>query len=115
MFTKPWQNPCPYFEESQNLYIKYPADDESHGMVTVAWRGPSAVKELYDLGACIVLMIYLTDSSIAPLQKQFVEIADPYASEVNLICCKNSGNLELNFLGILWFARKFGIVLICVF
>lgn len=51
-------------------------------MVRVAWRGPSAVNQVYDLLGCVVLLKYLTDTSISPLQKEFVEKSDPYASNV---------------------------------
>lgn len=64
--------------------VHYPSDDESNGMVSVSWRGPSAVKDVYNLTACTILLKYLTDFSVAPLQKEFVEIEDPYASEVSL-------------------------------
>lgn len=37
---------------------------------------------MYDLLGCILLLKYLTDTSISPLQKEFVEKIDPYASNV---------------------------------
>ena len=42
-------------------------------------------QEYYDLAALDILMQYLTDTSAAPLQKELVEIEDPYCSDVRLI------------------------------
>jgi len=36
------------------------------------------------MAACLILLRYLTDTSVSPLQKEFVEIDDPYASEVTV-------------------------------
>jgi hypothetical protein len=46
-FTRPWQLPVPPLTESVDIQMPYPCDVEDNGMVYVAWRGPSAVKELY--------------------------------------------------------------------
>lgn len=81
-YERPWQSPLPPFEKSEDLIVTYPSDDESNGMAGMAWRGPSAVKEVYALTSCLILLKYLTDSSVAPLQKEFVEIEDPYGSTV---------------------------------
>ena len=42
-------------------------------------------QEYYDLAALDILMQYLTDTSAAPLQKELVEIEDPFCSDVRLI------------------------------
>lgn len=62
--------------------VYYPCDSEDNGVVDIAWRGPSALKEIYDLIGCSLLLKYLTDTSVSPLQKAFVEIDDAYASDV---------------------------------
>lgn len=79
---RPWQSPVPPLLASVEKTVKYPSDDESNGLVNVAWRGPSAVSELYELNACSMLLKYMTDTSVSPLQREFVEIEDPYASDV---------------------------------
>ncbi|KAI4464378.1 presequence protease [Holotrichia oblita] len=89
-FARPWQNPCPPVEKSENIIIKYPSDDESNGIFSVSWRGPSAVKDQYTLMSCSILLKYLTDFTVSPLQKEFVEINDPYASKVVYSLCENS-------------------------
>ena len=37
---------------------------------------------MYDLIGCTLLLKYLTDTSVSPVQKEFVEIDDAYASNV---------------------------------
>ncbi|KAK2579672.1 hypothetical protein KPH14_011595 [Odynerus spinipes] len=92
-FERPWQNPVPPLTESVDLDLFYPCDDEDNGIVTVGWRGPSAVHEVYELTACSLLLKYLTDTSVSPLQKEFVEIEDPYASNVLYSLSENSISL----------------------
>ncbi|KOC67604.1 Uncharacterized protein C05D11.1 [Habropoda laboriosa] len=82
LFKRPWQDPVPPLTESADLDVHYPCDDEDNGVVDVAWRGPSAITEIYDVTGCTLLLKYLTDTSISPLQKEFVEIDDAYASNV---------------------------------
>lgn len=69
-------------EKTENLVIKYPSDDESNGIFSAAWRGPSAVKDQYTLMSCSILLKYLTDFAVSPLEREFVEVEDPYASKV---------------------------------
>lgn len=83
MFKRPWQTPIEPLSESVDRDVCYPCDDEDNGMVYVAWRGPSVVSQLYDYLGCSLLLKYLTDTSVSPLQKEFVERDDPYASNVN--------------------------------
>lgn len=72
----------PPLSDSKYLKINYPSDEENNGLFCVAWRGPSVVKDLYTFGTTSLLLKYLTDFSVSPLQKEFVEIEDPYASKV---------------------------------
>ena len=38
----------------------------------------------------LVLMEYLTDTAVAPLQRDFVEIEDPYCNRVNILHLYNT-------------------------
>ncbi|KRT80126.1 Peptidase [Oryctes borbonicus] len=89
-FTRPWQNPCPPVESSENVIIKYPSDDEKNGIFSAAWRGPSAVNDQYTLMSCSILLKYLTAFAVSPLQREFVEVNDPYASKVVYSLSENS-------------------------
>ncbi|XP_034934378.1 uncharacterized protein C05D11.1-like [Chelonus insularis] len=100
-FERPWQDPVPPFTESVVKNIYYPCDDEDNGIVSVGWRGPSGVSEIYDFTGCSLLLKYLTDNSVSPLQKEFVEVDDPYACNVELYLVENSiSMLYLMFSGV---------------
>lgn len=91
-FVRPWQKPLPPLPASTDLVVPYPCDDDDHGLVYVAYRGPP-LKLYRDIAALLVLEDYLTDTSMSPLQKLFVETEDPYCSMVkarfieNRECC----------------------------
>ncbi|XP_071875981.1 uncharacterized protein C05D11.1 [Bombus fervidus] len=86
-FKRPWQDPVPPLTESIDLDVYYPCDDEDNGVVDVAWRGSSPITNMYELIGCTLLLKYLTDTSVSPLQKEFVEIDDAYASNVGYSYC----------------------------
>ncbi|XP_015438659.1 PREDICTED: uncharacterized protein C05D11.1-like [Dufourea novaeangliae] len=90
VFEKPWQSPVPPLLKSIDLDVQYPCDDEDNGVVKVAWRGPSIVNEIYDFVGCILLLHYLTDTSVSPLQQEFLETSEPYASNVGYYPCEYS-------------------------
>ncbi|XP_033227850.1 uncharacterized protein C05D11.1-like [Belonocnema kinseyi] len=89
-FKRPWQDPVPPLTESVDLNVYYPCDDEDNGIVIAAWRGPSAVREFYELKGCTLLLKYLTDTSVSPLQQEFVEVDDPFANNVGYNLSENS-------------------------
>lgn len=80
----------PPLTEGKAVNVLYPNDDEDNGMVYFGWRGPSAVSEGYSILGCYLLLKYLSDNSVSLLQKAFVEIEDPYASNVEFIIIENS-------------------------
>nr|CAD7430731.1 unnamed protein product [Timema monikensis] len=92
-FTRPWQSSVPPLLDSVDLEVPYPCDEEDHGMVYVGWRGPSATKELYRMVACSILLKYLTDTAVSPLQRDFVEVEDPFASKVCYSLTENSQSM----------------------
>ncbi|XP_064616831.1 uncharacterized protein C05D11.1-like [Liolophura sinensis] len=91
-FTRPWQSPVPPLTQTVEKRLPYPSDEETHGMVYSAWRGPKA-KAQVEVLSCMVLLEYLTETPIAPFQRDFVEINDPLCSKVgynvinNAECC----------------------------
>ena len=95
MFKRPWQNPVPPLTESVNKTIYYPCNDDDNGMVWIGWRGPSAVKNKYDIIALCLLFKYFTDNAASPLQKVFVETDNAYASSVGYSFSENSESMIL--------------------
>lgn len=75
--------------QSENLKILYPSSDEDCGLIVVGWRGPKCAQENLRLTACSVLLRYLSDTSVAPLQRELVEVENPYASNVSYNIIEN--------------------------
>ena len=88
-FLRPWSGEVPRLELDRDLEVPYPADEEDNGLVYVAWRGPNAVTALYRMFATMVLMEYLTETSVSPLQARFVESDNPLASSVGYSLIEN--------------------------
>ncbi|XP_971907.2 uncharacterized protein C05D11.1-like [Tribolium castaneum] len=89
-FKRPWQSPVPSLQESKDLIIKYPTDEENNGVFCIGWRGPSAVTEQYMLTAVCIFLKYLTEFSTYTLPKEFIEIDDPYASNISFNFLENA-------------------------
>lgn len=92
-FERPWQSPIEPLQVSKDIKILYPSDEEDCGIVHVAYRGPLAKTEHKTLTACSILMRYLADNSVSPLQRDLVEVEDPYASNANYSIGENSESL----------------------
>jgi len=61
-------------------HVYFPSEDEDTGLVQIAWQlGP--YKDFFILTAFNVLTDYLTDNSASPLQKEMIDLEEPYASE----------------------------------
>lgn len=88
-FQKPWQSPVDPLLETVEKIVPYPSDEETHGMVLSAWRGPKA-KEQQLVMALKILLEYLTYTAISPLQRDFVELEEPYCSMVKHSIIENA-------------------------
>lgn len=55
--------------------------------------GPNCVYEYRKLAALGILLRYLTDTSVSPLQREMVEIDDPFASRVSFCTIENLESL----------------------
>lgn len=96
-FVRPWFTPIEPLAESIDRRIVYPSDEEDCGIVSVGWRGPNCSTDILTLTACSTLIRYLSETSVSPLQRDMVEINDPYASTV-------SYNIIENFESTLYFS-----------
>lgn len=88
-FVRPWQTPVEPLLQPQNVGIEFPSDEEDCGIVSVGWRGPLCTAENLRLTACSLLLRYLSDTAVSPLQREMVEVADPYASQISFSICEN--------------------------
>lgn len=90
---KPWQTPVKPLKETKDLKILFPSDEEECGLVYIGYLGPKATTEYETLTACYILMKYLCDTSVSPVQQSFIEIDDPFASRVSYNITENSTSL----------------------
>lgn len=80
--VRPWMNELPPLGNAEEKkHIIFATEDETTGMVLVGWRGPN-VLDHYDVTAVKILLSYLTDTSVAPLQKDLVEIEEPLCGDI---------------------------------
>ncbi|CRL05318.1 CLUMA_CG017994, isoform A [Clunio marinus] len=92
-YEKPWQTPVKPLKETKDIKILFPSDEEECGLVYVGYHGPKATTEFETLTACYILMKYLCDTSVSPIQQSFIEIDDPFASRVSYNITENSTSL----------------------
>ncbi|XP_047134404.1 uncharacterized protein C05D11.1 isoform X1 [Hydra vulgaris] len=86
---RPWSGPVPPLEKECNeQHIIFPTDDESTGLVAMGWRGPN-VLDYYGITALNILLIYLTESTISPLQRELVQCEEPMCGDVNVCMMEN--------------------------
>ncbi|AMD20944.1 HEL337Wp [Eremothecium sinecaudum] len=62
--------------------VEFPELDESRGEVAMAWIGKDYLDTVNDL-AVSMLFEYLTDTSLAPFNKELVEMENPLATDVS--------------------------------
>ncbi|KIP12417.1 hypothetical protein PHLGIDRAFT_61992 [Phlebiopsis gigantea 11061_1 CR5-6] len=71
----------PSFTQTKKDSIEFPEKDESVGEVAISWQGPSPTDYLENK-AIDMLGTYLTSSSTAPLNKEYVEIESPLCTYI---------------------------------
>lgn len=86
---RPWQSAIPPLSQNHLEEVLFPTSEEEDGIVRVAWHGPMAT-DRYRFIAMEVLMEYLTDTPVAPLQRELVEVEDPFCSDVELLEFENA-------------------------
>ncbi|XP_065211610.1 uncharacterized protein C05D11.1-like [Planococcus citri] len=87
---KAWQDPVPILQKSNIKAVTYPSDKEDHGVVIVGWQGPSVVNDYNNMIAVTMLCNYLVDTAASPLRRSFVEIEEPYCSDISVTVVENS-------------------------
>lgn len=105
-FQRPWQSVVPPLESKAELRVAFPSDDTDSGSVSISWRGPN-VCDQRTFVALQILWEYLTDSPVAPLQRELVEIDEPFCSSVGMAEMENketcmtltAENVPTNLLG----------------
>ncbi|XP_015753164.1 PREDICTED: uncharacterized protein C3H1.02c-like [Acropora digitifera] len=81
-YERPWQSSVPPVSQNVEKVVKFPTEDEESGSVLFGFRGPPGM-DRYSVSAVSVMLDYLSDTSIAPLQRELVEIQDPFCSDIS--------------------------------
>ncbi|XP_023238185.1 uncharacterized protein C05D11.1-like [Centruroides sculpturatus] len=80
-FIRPWQSPIPPLTKPVVKTVPYLCDNSENGIIEIAWRGP-LLNEIEECEAVELLLDYLDETSASPLQREFVQIEEPYCSDV---------------------------------
>lgn len=81
---RPWFSPIPKLSKTIEKQILFPCDEEDGGgIVYLAWRD-SKLKwnNFLERDALSVLWSYLSNTTVSPLQKELVELEDPYCGDI---------------------------------
>ncbi|VDO96850.1 unnamed protein product [Soboliphyme baturini] len=82
IFERPWSvSSLPPLEASFTGRILCPSENETHGIVRIAFRGPD-LQNFHNSVALEILLMYLSDSPVSPLQREFVQVPSPFCSKV---------------------------------
>ncbi|XP_015753163.1 PREDICTED: uncharacterized protein C05D11.1-like [Acropora digitifera] len=81
-YERPWQSSVPPVSQNVEKVVKFPTEDEESGSILFGFRGPPGM-DRYNVSAVSVMLDYLSDTSIAPLQRELVEIQDPFCSDIS--------------------------------
>ncbi|KAI1310239.1 hypothetical protein EDD11_003855 [Mortierella claussenii] len=81
---RPWVDSpqAPLMSETTKVIVTFPSEDEDMGEVAINWFGPP-ITDFLTFQALDILETYLTDSAVAILRKEMVEIEDPYCTSVD--------------------------------
>ncbi|KAF9175181.1 hypothetical protein BGX20_007750 [Mortierella sp. AD010] len=81
---RPWVDSpqAPILSETSKKIVTFPSEDEDMGEVAINWFGPP-ITDFLTYQALDIIETYLTDSAVAILRKEMVEIEDPYCTSVD--------------------------------
>ncbi|KAF9111927.1 hypothetical protein BGX27_004236 [Mortierella sp. AM989] len=81
---RPWVSSpqAPTLSETTKATVTFPSEDEDMGEVAINWFGPP-ITDFLTFQALDIIETYLTDSAVAILKKEMVEIEDPYCTSVD--------------------------------
>lgn len=86
--------------ESSEHKVVCPSDDESRGSVEISWFGYSPT-DFQEKVAFDVLFDYMSNTPVSPLQKEFVLIEKPLASQVYFhVTEQTTALIQLSFSGV---------------
>eukprot|EP00698_Gefionella_okellyi_P009668 TRINITY_DN2477_c0_g1_i3.p1 TRINITY_DN2477_c0_g1~~TRINITY_DN2477_c0_g1_i3.p1 ORF type:complete len:857 (+),score=228.50 TRINITY_DN2477_c0_g1_i3:509-3079(+) len=91
---RPWSTPVPPLSDSVLSQIQFPSDDESSGVVIVAWRSFGYADFTQRL-ALQALMKYLSDTAVSPLRRALVDTDDAICTAIHTSEIESSASVQL--------------------
>ncbi len=86
-----FQGPIEPQDKDSESVIKYPSEEEELGWVAMGWRIPGKLADVFkEVHALSILGTYLSSTSVSPLRKAFIEVADPLATDVDVDVLMNA-------------------------
>ncbi|KAG0050248.1 hypothetical protein BGZ83_004990 [Gryganskiella cystojenkinii] len=81
---RPWVDSpqAPLMSKTTKTTVTFPSEDEDMGEVAINWFG-APITDFLTFQALDIIQTYLTDSAVSILQKEMVEIEDPYCTSVD--------------------------------
>ncbi|KAG0369266.1 hypothetical protein BGZ54_010424 [Gamsiella multidivaricata] len=81
---RPWVDSpqAPLMSKTTKATVTFPSEDEDMGEVAINWFGPP-ITDFLTFQALDIIETYLTDSAVAILRKEMVEIEDPYCTSID--------------------------------
>eukprot|EP00457_Paulinella_chromatophora_P000722 gb/GEZN01000722.1/.p1 GENE.gb/GEZN01000722.1/~~gb/GEZN01000722.1/.p1 ORF type:complete len:1205 (-),score=195.78 gb/GEZN01000722.1/:119-3733(-) len=91
---RPFSQDLPPLREPVYQTVQYAAEDEKNGLATIGVRGPKYSQQLESL-AMEILINYLNESAISPLQMAFVESEPPLCAMLDISSMEQSEHVYL--------------------
>lgn len=85
----------PVIPKNENKTVEFMDKDESVGELAIGWRGVKTGDHMTE-AALDILTTYLTDSEVAPLNKRFIEIAEPWCTAIGFYSQDRASASELS-------------------
>eukprot|EP01080_Neovahlkampfia_damariscottae_P006879 gene6879-11041_t len=92
---RPWSKPISKLEKSIEKEILFASDDDSGGgIISFGWKEPNIkYSDFLEKESIQYFWKYLSHSAVSPLQKEMVELEDPYCGDISCwsTCFRESG------------------------
>lgn len=89
-FVRPWSTTVEPLANSSKTVIRYQSDSHDDGLVYLGYRGPSVCENYLEFVAISIILEYLNNTAVSPIQLEFVESEDPICSSISHSLIENS-------------------------
>ncbi|GAA5857078.1 hypothetical protein JCM9279_001947 [Rhodotorula babjevae] len=101
--TSTSKNPAKLTEDRTEV-VDFPEKSEDVGELMVSWIGVEHNDYLHDL-ALEILGLYLTDSAVSPLSKEFIEVDEPSCTDITFYASSENPTIITSYISSVPFAE----------